>query len=57
MVRVEILDQIQSRVVSRSPSVGHFLTLLEIIVKEKPDSLNDYIQRVSRKILAINYYC
>ncbi|CAH1760136.1 9670_t:CDS:10 [Entrophospora sp. SA101] len=46
MVRVEILDQIQSRVVSRSPSVGHFLTLLEIIVKEKPDSLNDYIQRI-----------
>ena len=53
IVRIEILDQIQSHIVSRSPSVCHFLNLLEMIIKENPDSLNDYMQRVSKNIFLI----
>ena len=46
MVRAEILDQIQSRIISKSSSVEYFLNLLELIVKDTPNSLYNYITRV-----------
>ena len=42
MVRAEILDQIQSRVISKSSSVEYFLDLLELIAKENPEFLYNY---------------
>lgn len=52
MVRAEILDQIQSRIISKSSSVEYFLGLLELIVKETPEFLYNYIARVCIK----NYF-
>ncbi|RIA87302.1 FANCI solenoid 2-domain-containing protein [Glomus cerebriforme] len=46
MVRAEILDQIQSRVISKSSSVEYFLNLLELIVKETPNFLYNYVTRI-----------
>ncbi|CAG8548944.1 1682_t:CDS:10 [Funneliformis mosseae] len=46
MVRAEILDQLQSRVISKSSSVEYFLDLLELIVKENSHSLYNYISRL-----------
>ncbi|RHZ81659.1 hypothetical protein Glove_117g487 [Diversispora epigaea] len=46
MVRAEILDQILSRVISKADSVEHFLILLELIVKEAPHSIINYITRI-----------
>ncbi|CAI2176704.1 14244_t:CDS:10, partial [Funneliformis geosporum] len=46
MVRAEILDQLQSRVISKSLSVEYFLNLLELIVKETPHYLYNYISRI-----------
>jgi Fanconi anemia group I protein len=52
MVRAEILDQIQSRIISRSSSVENFLDLLELIVKETPEFLYNYITRVCIKLFS-----
>ncbi|PKC11484.1 hypothetical protein RhiirA5_354118 [Rhizophagus irregularis] len=46
MVRAEILDQIQSRIISKSSSVEYFLGLLELIVKETPEFIYNYIARI-----------
>lgn len=46
IVRGEILEQITSRIVSRSQSVTDFLTLLEKIIKEYPDAVEKYLPNV-----------
>ncbi|CAG8535533.1 4568_t:CDS:10, partial [Diversispora eburnea] len=53
MVRAEILDQILSRVISKADSVEHFLILLELIVKEAPHSIINYITRIKG---ALDYF-
>ncbi|RUS21607.1 hypothetical protein BC937DRAFT_92129 [Endogone sp. FLAS-F59071] len=50
MVRTEILDQILSRIVSRSNSVMHFLALLELIVTECPQTLLGYLPRIKETL-------
>ncbi|CAG8457392.1 18818_t:CDS:10 [Dentiscutata erythropus] len=46
MVRAEVLEQILSRVISKASSVGYFLNLLKIIIKETPHSLHNYISKI-----------
>ncbi len=45
-VRSEILEQITSRIVSRSSSAMDFLLLLEKIVKEYPDAVEKHLPSV-----------
>lgn len=46
VVRSEILEQITSRIVSRSDSVMDFLRLLEHIIQEYPDEVEKYLINV-----------
>ncbi|CAG8588240.1 15320_t:CDS:10, partial [Racocetra persica] len=46
MVRVEILEQILTRVISKAPSAGYFLNLLQLIVKETPHSLHNHLSKI-----------
>ncbi|GBC07259.1 hypothetical protein RclHR1_07340005 [Rhizophagus clarus] len=55
MVRAEILDQIQSRIISKSSSVEYFLDLLESIVKETPEFLYNYITRIKGTIEYLSF--
>ncbi|CAG8439164.1 9995_t:CDS:10 [Ambispora gerdemannii] len=55
MIRTEILNQILSRVVSKSSSIGNFLVLLEIIVKEAPDALMDYLSKIKEAFDYLSY--
>lgn len=50
IVRGEILEQITSRIVSRSQSVIDFLTLLEKIIKEYPDAVEKYLSNVRKTL-------
>lgn len=49
VVRGEILEQITSRIVSRSDSAKDFLRLLESIIKEYPDAVESYLTNVKQK--------
>ncbi|CAG8563078.1 2562_t:CDS:10 [Ambispora leptoticha] len=55
MVRAEILNQILSRVVSKSSSIGNFLALLEIIVKKAPDALMNYLSKIKEAFDYLSY--
>ncbi|KAK9764538.1 hypothetical protein K7432_007870 [Basidiobolus ranarum] len=55
MVRTEILDQILARVVAKANSVGSFLNLLDIIVKECPQTLTNYISRIKEALDYLSY--
>ena len=46
VVRSEILEQITSRIVSRSTSVMDFLELLACIIREYPESVEKYMSNV-----------
>ncbi|CAG8498714.1 14052_t:CDS:10 [Acaulospora colombiana] len=46
MVRAEILDQILSSIISKSASAENFLNLLEMIVKEAPHYLVNYLPKI-----------
>ncbi|CAG8493114.1 15166_t:CDS:10 [Cetraspora pellucida] len=46
MVRAEILEQILTRVISKAPSAGYFLNLLQLIVKETPHSLHNHLSKI-----------
>ncbi|MBM6386429.1 MAG: hypothetical protein JSY10_20950 [Paenibacillus sp.] len=46
VVRSEILEQITSRIVSRSDSVMDFLRLLQHIIQEYPDEVEKYLTNV-----------
>lgn len=46
VVRSEILEQITSRIVSRSTSVMDFLKLLASIIREYPESVEKYMINV-----------
>lgn len=47
VVRSEILEQVTSRIVSRSTSVMDFLKLLACIIREYPESVENYMSNVS----------
>jgi Fanconi anemia group I protein len=49
VVRSEILEQITSRIVSRSSSATDFLRLLGKIIKEYPDEVEKYLANVLKK--------
>lgn len=46
VVRGEILEQITSRIVSRSDNAKDFLRLLENIIREYPDAVENYLTNV-----------
>ncbi|CAG8485772.1 7895_t:CDS:10 [Dentiscutata heterogama] len=46
MVRADVLEQILSRVISKASSVGYFLNLLKLIVKETPHSLHNHLSKI-----------
>lgn len=46
IVRTEILEQITSRIVSRSNSAIDFLKLLSTIIREYPESVDKYLNNV-----------
>lgn len=48
VVRSEILEQITSRIVSRSDNAKDYLRLLESIIREYPDAVENYLTNVRR---------
>lgn len=55
VVRSEILEQITSRIVSRSDSVMDFLRLLQHIIQEYPDEVEKYLTNVIYCSKCLNY--
>ncbi|KAG9306620.1 hypothetical protein G9A89_004817 [Geosiphon pyriformis] len=55
MVRCEILDQILSRVIGKSGSVISSLNLLDLIVKESPQTLVPYLSKIKETLDYLSY--
>ncbi|KAI9312564.1 hypothetical protein BX666DRAFT_1865743, partial [Dichotomocladium elegans] len=55
-VRLEILDQITSRIVTRSTSIPPFLELLETLIEQCPYAVEPYLANVCRMYMHQNGY-
>ncbi|CAG8788889.1 10614_t:CDS:2, partial [Acaulospora morrowiae] len=55
MVRAEILDRILSSIVSKASSAENFLNLLDMIVKEAPNSIANYIPKIRGTLDYLTY--